>query len=46
MVGVVIDFVWLLIDEDCLFLVCLNFMLEVKEVGYRFINLVMEVVFV
>lgn len=46
MVGVVIDFVWLLIDEDCLFLVFLNFMLEVKEVGYRFNNLVMDVVFV
>lgn len=46
MVRVVIDFVWLLIDEDCLFLVFLNFMLEVKEVGYRFNNLVMEVVFV
>lgn len=46
MVGVVIDFVWLLIDEDCLFLVFLNFMLEVKEVGNRFNNLVMDVVFV
>lgn len=33
--GAAIDLVRLLIDEDCSFLVCLNPMSEVKEVGHR-----------